>query len=119
MIYIGPDEQAEADIELAVELSLEKIMARSCAEIDELGCAVSRLEDVLIAKQSLMEDRQAQQILQSLDPIQQSLQALSRFLGAVSGQPGQINLQIEDALKNVHLQTMRNRLGKLPLQDTP
>lgn len=110
MIYVGPEEK---DIEeLANELSFETTMSRTCFELKSLEQAMQDLESLLVTTPALVQDKNARELLQSIDPIQQSLAALSKFIGLIPKPTKGGKISIESALKEVHLNEMRNRLGK-------
>ncbi|KIN72750.1 hypothetical protein [Sulfitobacter guttiformis] len=110
-MYIGPEGMPDDTVELAKEMSLNEVLARTSHEIGAIRDAVGQLEDWLITSPTVMRDTGGRKLLQSIDPIQQSLEALSRFVGSVACQPCLGKTSIQTALTVVHLADLRNRLG--------
>jgi hypothetical protein len=111
MMYIGPEGTSDDAAELASEMSLNEVLVRTSAEIGAIRDAVVQLEEWLITSPAITKDAGGRKLLQSIDPIQQSLEALSRFVGSVACQPCLGKTSVQTALTTVHLADMRNRLG--------
>lgn len=111
MIYLGPETMPAEAAELVNDLPLSEVMSRSAKEMAHVRDAVADLEWMVVSNPSLMEDPDVRKILQSIDPIQQALQAMSGFLSAIAQEPCKGQTSIGKALDAVHLETLRSRLG--------
>ena len=111
MIYLGPQAGTADHATLADDLPLSEVMARSAAEMAHVRDAVADLEWMVVSNPPLMQDPDVRKILQSIDPIQQALQAMSGFMTALAQEPCKGQTSVEKALDAVHLETLRNRLG--------
>ena len=111
MIYLGPQADAAEPVPLANDLPLSEVMSRSAAEMAHVRDAVADMEWMVISNPSLMDDPGVRKILQSIDPIQQALEAMSGFLSAIAQEPCEEETSVEKALDAVPLEALRNRLG--------
>jgi len=111
MIYLGPKADLSAPANLADALPMSELLARSAAEMAHVRDAVADLEWMVVSNPPLMQDPDVRKILQSIDPIQQALQAMSGFMTALAQEPCKGQTSVQKALDAVHLETLRNRLG--------
>lgn len=112
MIFLGPQETEDAE-PLAQELELSEVLVRSATEIENVRDAVADLEWMIVSNPTLMQDPELRTVLQSIDPIQQSLQAMAGFTGAIAKETCHGSITIMAALEAVHLEALRNRLGRI------
>ncbi|MEQ6204678.1 hypothetical protein ABMC88_16675 [Sulfitobacter sp. HNIBRBA2951] len=112
MIFLGPQETEDAE-PLAQLLELSEVLVRSATEMETIRDAVADLEWMIVSNPTLMQDPELRTVLQSIDPIQQSLQAMAGFTGAIAQETDHGAITVETALQAVHLESLRNRLGRI------
>lgn len=112
MIYVGPEETVCSAENLTVKLASDQVMQRSALEIDAVCDLIAKLEETLISKMALCDDAQTREVLQSVDLVQQSLNAIAHFLNTAAQENVGGEVCVRKALAGVRLRDMRNRLGK-------
>lgn len=112
MISIEPTEETGPET-LVHELALNEVLTRFATEMRQLKAEVVNLESSFLSNPEILLDDDVREKVQSIDLIQQSLQALADSMSSIAKQPcGRITL-MEDALSEIHLGAMRRRLGRL------
>ncbi len=110
MIELGPNIEFEAQSVLPEKLPVAVVVERVGQELDRLSLLVRKLEDdlLMLPKPGPSTDRIVAQ--QSVDMVQQSIDALAGFLDSIAQQCGPMDIHVANALSQVLLGEMRERL---------